>query len=159
MAATLSTVLLEKEKTKGKEASSGMSRERQLQGVIRILAAEKLKLEAPLKASKRLARYCQSLKIQNERLKERAQNFEMGMVRAERRSAQLQNDLHKARSNQPATAPETSRKPAQFFLPSSIQMLVDSLTTQNVILMKGLNKATEHPKGADLVEVGMGSEK
>ncbi len=127
------------------------SLEQKLLGVIRVQMAEKQKLEAPVLAAKRLAKYCQHLRDENERLKLRAQNYEMGMVRAERRSAQLQNDLYKAQKS--GYSPDKVSAQIPFYLPSSVQQLVDSLTAQNVVLMKGLNDATRHPKGAALMEV------
>ncbi len=125
--------------------------EKKLLRVVRSQIAENLKLREPLMATKRLARYCQHLKEETERLKLRAKNFEVGMARAERRSAMLQSDLYKAQKTGFSSEKVTTQVP--FYLPSSIQQLIDSLTAENIALMKAVNKATEHPRGADILKV------
>eukprot|EP00794_Sanderia_malayensis_P012025 gene12025-13266_t len=127
--------------------------QQQLCGVIRALIAEKAKMQIPLQAVNRLARFCQQLRNENERLKVRAFNYEEGMIRAERRSAQLQKELYEAQKSGYSANKTASQIP--FYLPSSVQQLVDSLAAQNVILAKGLQKATDNPKGAEWMEINL----
>lgn len=157
----LSSAVPDEKESKGRSRSAlTLTKEQQLHGVLRVMINKNRQLQTPILAAKRLAKHTQFLKDEVERLKQRAFNYENGMVRAERRAAQLQQDLYRAtRNGADGTKKEgevTKKKSQQglpFYLPSSVQQLVDSLTTKNVALMKSLQKAVDEPHAAKILEV------
>ena len=154
----LSSAVPDEKESQGRSRSA-LTREQQLRGVLRVMINKNRQLQTPILAAKRLAKHTQFLKDEVERLKQRSFNYENGMIRAERRSAQLQQDLYRAtRNGADGTRKEgelTKKKPQglPFYLPSSVQQLVDSLTAKNVALMKSLQKAVDEPHAAKILEV------
>ena len=155
----LSSAVSDEKESKGR-GRSVLTKEQQLHGVLRVMINKNRQLQTPILAAKRLAKHTQFLKDEVERLKQRAFNYENGMIRAERRAAQLQQDLYRANGRNGADGTrkevEVTKKKSQglpFYLPSSVQQLVDSLTAKNVALMKSLQKAVDEPHAAKILEV------
>ena len=136
-----------------------VGKEAQLRGVIRVLIDRERRHQQPILAAKRLAKHCQLLKDEVERLKERSYNYETGLARAERMAAQYQQDLYRLTSSKGGKgltdkSPSNAVKGSPFYLPSSIQQLVDTLSSKNVTLMKILQKkAGGDMKAVELVQV------
>jgi len=137
---------------KGSRDKSAAIKEAELRGVIRVLINKNQRLQRPVMAARRLAKYYQIQKDEVERMKEVAHNYKTGMERAERRSAQLQYDL--ARSYNTAAQSKAGNEAASkdikdapkglpFHLPTSARQIIDGLTTDNVRLMKSLQRMSE----------------
>ena len=143
------------------EGAHGSDKESELRSVIRVLINKNQRLQIPIMAAKKLAKHYQSLKEEVERMKQVSYNYKTGMERAERRSAQLQQDLSRlsrTESNAQRSAGDKSLqetpKGLPFYLPSSVKQLIDGLTAKNVLLMKSFQRATESGvKVESLVEV------
>lgn len=123
-------------------------KETDLRGVIGVLINKIQRLQMPVLASKKLAKHCQQLKEEVERLKEVSYNYKNGMERAERRSARLQQDLYRLSSKQKAGGDgkfktDLEPKGLPFFLPESVKQVIDALTAKNVALMKSLRKLND----------------
>ena len=127
--------------------------------VIRLLLIELAKSQKQLGGLRELAKICRKLEIDNEKLKERSMNYEIGMTRAERRAAQLQEELYRLKGGSAKVLSPTATGGSAFeapaFLPSSIKGLIDSLTNENVRYIKALNSKVGHPKGAELIKVSI----
>ena len=139
-------------------AKSAAGREMELRGVIRVLINKNQRLQRPVIAAKKLATYYQGQKEEVERLKQVSYNYKTGMERAERRCAQLQQDLArasrkgangKAENEMGSKGVKDTPKGLQFFLPASIRQLIDALTTSNVALMKSLQRMSKSGGNVD----------
>ena len=137
---------------------SAAAREMELRGVIRVLINKNQRLQKPVMAAKKLATYYQAEKDEVERLKQVCHNYKTGMERAERRSAQLQQDLARA-SRRGADGKEEKEarsvgfkdtpKGLQFYLPSSVKQIIDALTSENVTLMKSIQRMSKSGGNVD----------
>ena len=137
---------------KGSRDKSAAIKEAELRGVIRVLINKNQRLQRPVMAARRLAKYYQIQKDEVERMKEVAHNYKTGMERAERRSAQLQYDLARSyntaaqsKAGNEAASKDIKDKPKglPFHLPTSARQIIDGLTTDNVRLMKSLQRMSE----------------
>lgn len=138
--------------------------EAELRGVIRVLINKNQRLQTPVLAARKLAKHYQSLKEQLERVKESSYNFKAGMERAERRSAQLQQDFARSyamssgegsvemKNGEASNAEKPKGLP--FYLPASTQQVIDALAAKNVMLMKSLAKVSDKsPRPDEILEV------
>ena len=146
------------------QGKSAAIKEAELRGVIRVLINKNQRLQRPVMAARRLAKYYQMQKDEVERLKEVAHNYKTGMERVERRSAQLQHDLARSRrtgAQSEAENEEASKdikgapKGLPFHLPSSARQMIDGLTTSNVTLMKSLQLMSDGGKVDLIIKVPM----
>ena len=139
--------------------SPAARREVQLRGVIRVLINKNQRLQKPVLAAKKLAKHCQFLKEEVERLKQMSYNYKSGMERAERRSSHLQQDLARisraagpeAESDKSVGRTESPTTGPQFYLPASVKQIIDGLANSNIALMKSIQKMSDYGGNIDQI--------